>query len=219
MKIARTLSITTAPTYTRLTSVETVKDELDIDDTGVYDPMLERKIEEATSDIELHIPRKLARCGITETIWPQSGYACLNHIDLARTPVVSITSVTVDGVALTADEYRLDSDGRLYRRESGTADRWEWSDDIVIVYTGGFRMPEDPSYVAGDLFSVPASLQSAAIELVASFWASRGRDPNIMEEENPGVSRFRYWVGAVGEKGELPPSVMAKIAPMRRLVL
>lgn len=219
MGLRVTSSITTPPEFTRLTTLETVMDELDIDESGTYDLMLVRKIDEATADIESHIPRKLARCGITETWWDSQARGCSEFLRLRRAPVQAVASVVVDGVTLSDSEWRIDQEGGvIYRRDgNGGPCRWIWNRDVVIVYTGGFRLPEDDEYDAGDPFSLPPTLQAAALELLASFWSSRGRDPNVMEEENPGVARFRYWVGSVGDAGDLPPSVMSKISGFRRL--
>jgi hypothetical protein len=51
---------------------------------------------------------------------------------------------------------------------------------------------------------------------MSDYWAAKGRDPSVKSEEIPGVIRTDYWVGAVGEAGELPPRVVMKLAPYRR---
>jgi hypothetical protein len=218
-----TAVITAGPAETKLTTVERVKLELGITDTD-SDALLGFKIDEASSDIELHIPRKLSRVTLTETFWHAAdarwnGSArCspgLEFLKLHRVPVAEIVSVTLDGAAIDSSGYRMDSEqGLLYRLDgSACPGWWSWSRDIVIVHKAGFLLPGEQNR------DLPAALESAAIELIASFWASRGRDPMVRAEENVGVSRFEYWVGAVGDAGDLPPSVMSKILPFRIPVL
>jgi uncharacterized phiE125 gp8 family phage protein len=202
------MTVTTAPEFTALTTLDRVKLELDIS-TSDNDALLTSKIREASGDIESHIGRTLCRAGLTERFW---GEGCAEYLILSRWPVVSIASVTVDDEEIDDAEYRLDNEtGQLYRLDtSGYAIAWTWCKDVVIVYTGGYLMPEDTSP------TLPAVLEGAAVELVASFWLSRGRDPRVRSESIPGLGEVSYWVGAVGAAGELPPSVVSKISPFRR---
>ena len=202
-------TVTTAPEYQALTTLDRVKLELG-ETSSVYDALLTAKILEASADIESHLTRMLPRAGLTERFWGEPW--CVEYLMLARWPVAEITSVTVDDVAVDDDEYRLDEEtGHLYRLdESGYPSVWEWCKDIVVVYTGGYLMPEETSP------TLPASLEGAAVELVASYWLSRGRDPKVRSESIPGLSEVSYWVGSVGAQGDLPPSVISKISPFRR---
>lgn len=202
------VTVTTPPSVTKLTTVERVKAELSITGSG-DDVLLGSKIEEASSDIDAHLGRTLARATLTQTIW-NVGWA--EFIMLDRAPVASITSVTVDDVAVDADEYRLDSDtGILYHLDaSGFPCGWWSCKSIVIVYVAGFLLPGESGR------NLPPALESAAVELVASYWSNKGRDPTIKSERVDGLGQVDYWVGAVGEAGELPPSVVAKISPFRR---
>lgn len=202
------VTVTTAPGETKLTTLARVKQELEITD-GANDALLESKIDEATSDIEAHLGRTLARATLTETFW-DGFYA--DYLLLDRAPVASITSVTVDDVVVAAGEYRLDDKaGILYRLDaSGYPSFWSWTKSVVIVYAAGFLLPGE----AGR--NLPPAIEAGAISLMQSFWQARGRDSLVKSEEIPGVMRVDYWVGAVGEAGELPPDVVMKIAPFRR---
>jgi uncharacterized phiE125 gp8 family phage protein len=202
-------TVTTAPEYTALTTLDRVKLELDIS-SNEYDALLSAKILEASSDIESQLARILCRAGLTERFWGEP--YCEEYLILRRWPVAAITTVTVDDVEVDEDEYRLDADtGELFRLDaSGYPCVWTWCKDIVVVYTAGYVMPESQSP------TLPASLEGAAIELVGSYWMSRGRDPKVRSEDIPGLGSVTYWVGSVGASGELPPSVMTKIAPYRR---
>lgn len=202
-------SITTPPERLALTTLDRIKAELGID-TDAHDELLAAKILEASSDIEAQCRRSFALAGYTERVW--GGDACTEYLVLRQYPVASITSVTVDDVAIDASEYRLDPEtGMLYRLDvGGRPCWWSWCKDVVIVYSGGYELPgtENPT--------LPAVLQAACIELMTQYWTARGRDPSIRSEDIPGIGTISYWVGAVGESGELPPSVMSKILPFRR---
>lgn len=202
-------TVTTPPERVALTTLERVKAELAI--TGdTSDELLVAKILEASSDIEAQCRRGFGTRGLTERVWGEPGYA--EFFSLRQYPVASITSVTVDDVAVDSDEYRLDGDtGLLYRLDaSGYLCTWQWCKDVVIVYSGGYEMPgsENPT--------LPASLQAACVLLMNSYWTARGRDPALRQEDIPGLGSASYWVGAVGESGQLPPEVMSRILPFRR---
>lgn len=207
------VTVTTAPSVTRLATLERVKLELGITDSA-NDALLGAKIDEATSDIEAHLGRTLNRATLTETFWHDK-YACVSSLVLSRAPVASITSVTVDDVAVDSGEYRLDGDGGIVFRldDTGYPDVWEFSKSVVVVYAAGYLLPGEASR------DLPAAIEAATVELVQSYWLSRGRDPTIRQEDVPGLGSVTYWVGAVGEAGELPPSVMSKIMPFRRTIL
>lgn len=202
-------TVTTAPERVALTTLERVKAELGIT-SDATDELLAAKILEASSDIEAQTRRSFGTRGVTERFWGEPGGA--EYFSLRQYPVASITSVTVDDVAVDSDEYRLDGEtGLLYRLDaSGYPCLWSWCKDVVIVYTGGYEMPGSESP------TLPASLQAACILMMNSYWASRGRDPSLRAEDIPGIGSATYWVGAVGESGELPPEVMSRISPFRR---
>ena len=203
------VQVTTAPEHVALTTLDRVKLELGIT-TEASDDLLRAKILEASSDIEAQCQRNFAAQGMTERFWGDPG--CAEYFSLRQYPVTSVTSVTVDDVAVDSDEYRLDAEtGLLYRLDaSGYPCIWQWCKDVVIVYAGGYAMPESESP------NLPASLQAACVLLMNSYWSSRGRDPALRAEDIPGLGSATYWVGAVGESGQLPPEVMSRISPFRR---
>lgn len=207
-------TITTPPTVTRLTTVERFKQELGIVDSS-NDALIGAKIDEATSDIESHLSRTLSRATFTETFWPEScERLCLDRLILARSPVASISSIAIDGASSAADDWRLDADaGLLYRLSGGRTGRWEFGTSVVVVYAAGYLLPGESGR------NLPPALESATLDLVSSYWASRGQDRTIMEEDVPGLGSIRRWVGAVGEVGDLPPDVMSKITPFRRIII
>jgi hypothetical protein len=205
------VTVTAGPNVTKLTTLDRIKTELEIADNS-KDVQLGQKIDEATSDIEAHLGRTLSRATLQETFWGDG--SCLEYLVLNRAPVASVTSVTVDDVAVSSNEYRLDADaGILYRLDaSGYPSVWIWCKSIVIVYVAGFLLPGEIGR------NLPPAIEAGAIELLQSYWLSKGRDPLIRAEDVPGLGSVQYWVGAVGEAGDLPPSVTSKIAPFRRVL-
>jgi hypothetical protein len=204
--------VTTPAEKTNLTTLERVKAELDIAN-GAKDAILNFKIAEASSDIEAYLGYSVKRETVTEEFWQgQSGWEHPEYLLLDRVPVGTLNSVTIDDVEVDSDEYRLDAEtGALYRLDSsGYPSAWCITKLASIVYAGGYLLPGESGR------NLPPAIEAAAVELVQDFWFAKGRDPTAMEEEIPGVMRVRRWVGAVGQTGELPPSVQSKLAPFRR---
>ncbi len=209
------LSVSTAASVTKLTTLERVKLELEITD-GASDAILNAKIDEASSDCEAFLGFRVARETVAETFWHESGELAPEYLLLDRTPTVSITSVVRDDITMDATSYRLDPEsGQLYALD-WNAQGWPWFwyfyKGIVVSYVGGYLLPGETGR------DLPAGIEGACIELVSDFWHAKGRDPSVREEEEPGVYRTAYWVGAVGESGELPPRVQMKLAPFRRAI-
>lgn len=223
------LNIVTPAVRPKFTTLARVKSELNIDaDNTDNDALLTTKIEEASSDIRIAIGYGVASEVVTETFWldhPERyvyGYGSTPEgrnnelLFLRRTPVSAISSVTLDDDVVDSAEYRLDGEnGRLFRLDSsGYASQWCFSKSLIIAYTGGYVLPGETGA------NLPPTIESATVDLLVSFWLSRGRDPliksvqtNIPEMED---RRVDYWVGATGDPEQLPPSVQMKIAQVRR---
>lgn len=59
---------------------------------------------------------------------------------------------------------------------------------------------------------IPYDLVSHALEIITARWASRGRDPALVQVDTPGVGTQRYWFGSEpGQDGELPPRIAAAL--------
>lgn len=205
------VTVTTAATVTKLTTLERVKAELGITDSS-KDSILNSKIDEASSDVEAYLGYSVKRETVSERFWQPRAFEAPEYLLLDHTPVATITSVTLDDVVIDTDLYRLDSDtGQLYALDSfGYPDCWLICKDCIVAYSGGYLLPGESGR------NLPFAIEAAVVELVQSFWFSRGRDALIKEEEIPGVMRQSFWVGAVGAAGELPPSVVSKLSPFRR---
>lgn len=205
------LTVTTAATVTKLTTLERVKLELKIENNA-SNTILNAKIDEASDDIGAALGFSVPSEAVSETFWHEAQDSLPEYLTLNRYPVSAVASVTVDDVAIDSTLYRLDAKtGLLYRLDaSGYPCGWCFCKSIVIAYTGGYVLP------GANGRDLPFGIEGGCIDLVQSFWQGRGRDPSVKSEEIPGVRTVQYWVGSIGEEGELPPSVQAKIAPYRR---
>jgi Phage gp6-like head-tail connector protein len=198
---------------TALTTLAQVKLELNITNTA-SDMILQDKIDEASDDIEAALGFRVVRETAVQTFWHEQYDSFLDRLILDRTPVASIASVVVDGETYDSSRWRLDAKtGELFALDScGYPCVWLFFRSIVVTHDGGYILPDASN---SDL---PKGIEGACIDLVSSFWAAKGRDPAVKSEEILGVISKQYWVGAVGEDGELPPSVVMKLAPYRRAI-
>jgi len=199
----------------QLTTLARVKRELNIrGEDAERDTTLNEKIDEASDDIEAALGFHVGRETVRETFWHDQPEQGIERLILDRTPVAAITSVTVDGVLVDPSLYRLDAaTGELFAlTSSGLPFVWLFYKSVVIVYAGGYILPAESS---SDL---PPGIQGACVELISDYWAAKGRDPSVKSEEVPGVRRVDYWIGTIGEAGELPPRVVMKLAPYRRAI-
>lgn len=197
---------------TALTTLARVKLELDMTDSA-SDAILQDKIDEASDDIEAALGFRLVRESAVETFWHEQYDMAPEKLVLDRTPVASIASVVVDGIAIDASSYRLDPHtGELFALCNGYPSVWIFWQSVVVTYDGGYIMPGQSNS------TLPKGIEGACVALVSSFWAAKGRDTTLRSEEIPDLISNTYWVGAVGEAGELPPDVVARLAPFRRAV-
>jgi len=209
--------IVTASEFTMLTTLERVKLELDIKN-DINNDLLSARIASASSVIAGLCFPSLRRETVIETFYPDHYGECADRLTLDHSPVVSISSVTVDGTALTdavivddvvtdLAEWRLDGDKLRLRRQTtaGRHSHWSFCTGIVVSYTGGYLLP---GQVGRDL---PYEIEDACVELVAAYWAARGRDPGLRAEENVGVYRFEYQTTVNGYDYPVPKGVMDKL--------
>lgn len=205
------VTVNTAATETDLTTLERVKLELGITSDTSND-LLSAKINEASSAIQAYLGFVLGRETVTETFRPDTYHVWREQLLLTRTPVVSITSAEEDDVTVETDEYEVDSGtGSLYRLDSsGYRSCWQFCKSAEVVYVAGYKMPGEVGR------NLPEAIEAACIALVRSFWFNRTRDPLVKSEEIPGVMSQSYWIGGVGQSGELPPDVITMLHPFRR---
>ena len=206
------ITVTTAASATDLTELATVKIELDKSDAD-DDAVLVRDIAQASDFIRKYTGRKFERETITETL-PGTGHVALY---LSRTPIVTLTSVTVNNVLSPSDEYTLndaeigeiirhdDADtpsprawpvsGRLISGLSQYIQDGSFSNNISVVYVAGYLLPcEDDT-------TLPFDIERAAIEIVKYYFERRKGDPAVRFEKIGDSAQ------AMDVSGQLPLSI------------
>lgn len=126
------------------------------------------------------------------------------HLLLARRPVVSVASVTIDGTELDAAEYEVIAEtGFLYRLSSDARIVWTF-DKATIVYQAGWA-------------TVPPALKLAAMKTLRTFWHENGpdgHDPNLKRTRIEGVGEREYWVSPASDP-LLSREITELLAPFR----
>lgn len=213
-----------------LTTLTAVCEELKITspdaDTTSF---LERAINGASARVVSHCGRSFHRVdGIEEKV---KGFGS-PRIRLARTPILTVTSIVIDGTTIDDDDFHIEDAApgdalgpRSISKPGGfpwTAERGpgisqspvpgtEDSSRIVVTYDGGFVTPTQAA--AGGAFegedrTLPWDLEEAVIKLVATRWRSKGRDLSVVAQSSE-ASGFTF-------DGRLPPDVVALLAPFTR---
>lgn len=123
-------------------------------------------------------------------------------IRLSRRPVTSVTSVTIDGVAVDATGYEIVDGRNLYRLSSDALTYWA-SGKITVVYVAGYA-------------PAPYDLKMAATKLFTALNAEKARDPNLKKEEIPGVRTVEFWVSP-SDDPLLSKEISDLISPYREM--
>jgi hypothetical protein len=204
----RRLSVTTAAATSRLTTIAAATAAI----AGSPDPAdVQRWIDAASAAIARHTGRVLARESVTETFWPDGRY--LDALRLDRVPVSTLTSVTVDGTALTlATDVVLDADSGLLQRLSSDIPVEWYAGKITAVYAGGWLLPGTTGA------NLPADIERACLITVTAMAAGTGRDPQLRSESADGIGASS-WLDPRAEDGALPWSAAALLAPWRRYAI
>jgi hypothetical protein len=125
---------------------------------------------------------------------------------LQRDLGVVVTSVTEDGLALSAGEYER-SGVLLYRLRDAIRVPWA-ARTVVIEYEAGFALPDE----------VPPALERACLDLIAGLWHGQGRDPAVRNETTEGVGAVGYFEHRV-DTLPLAPDRLAALERYRRFHL
>src|SRR5262245_49640612 len=134
-----------------LTTVETVRQELDDEDT--VDTVFERLINVASSAIESYCRRVFCKAEVEEKVRPSGGQKLLLR---DRLPIVELSEIDFDGSPVDLDDVEIENAGAgIIRREAG----WPGNDlvvagsiagdvavgtgrkSITVTYTGGYVLP------------------------------------------------------------------------------
>lgn len=148
--------------------------------------------------------RAAAGCSIsrqtsTVTLWTEAS----RRIELPARPVVSVTSVTLDGVALTAGTDFVLRGSSLWRIDRP----WQASGDIpselVVAFTHGLAA------VPADIVDLTCSLVGAGMAAIeGGFAANTGKQYESIDDYRVG---FETGEDAVASLMELPPRTVASL--------
>jgi uncharacterized phiE125 gp8 family phage protein len=186
-----------APSYD-LTTLANVKSELDISD-GANDAVLRRYINSASVAAANYCNRVFAVETVSEQFLP-GHHRWRRHqpkLQLARFPLITVTSVTEDGVVLTVDtDYIVNArNGQLTRVSGGVPISW-LNLGITVVYSSGY-------------VTVPPDLEDAVIRMVTQRYSTKGRDLTVRKEAIPGVIEVQYQDATAESPANITPDVAA----------
>lgn len=205
------ITVATPAAITRLSTLDRAKTELG--ETGTAnDAEIGKMLAEAGALAETYCGRVFARQTYSERLGPGR----YSSVWLRRWPVVSLTSITLDGTAqdLTVETtYLLDgATGELRALSDGYPSAWCAAKSLVVVYAAGYLLPEQ----AGR--DLPADIESAVLALLRARWRAKGRDPNLRQITTEGVGSETFWIS--DQPGtSLPPEVEDMLAPYRMPVI
>ena len=203
-----------------ITTLANAKAELNIPTaTTTDDTYIERLIGAMTQFAETFCRRRFYYdAAITEYV---AGFGTA-YLQLARPPITSITSVTLDGSTISSSNYSVNgllNSGLIYS-EVGWANTGLVGSGITknhtpgteqklytVVYKGGWVTPTQDGTGSPVLTrDLPYDLEDAVIQLVAYRYRQRGRDQSIMSESllNASVSYKQPFVTAETLKTLLP---------------
>jgi hypothetical protein len=196
MSIVRLTTVVTAAADQLLVTLANAKADLGITSSD-DDAYLTRLIAQCSDDIARYCGRVFKSETVDDTFYLSASQKVLI---LQRYPTASISSVTVDGVALSSTYYTFDpATGIVYRLDDNLK-VIDWSyDKVVIRYAGGYT-------------SIPTSLEAACVAYVKARKAARDRDPALRAEKIPEVYEAQYWVSGKGE-GNIPADVAGMLSP------
>ena len=132
------------------------------------------------------------------------------YLILSRRPISGITSVIQDGVTLDPAEYEVDGAGALKHLSSDRPTDWN-GNKVVVTYTAGWLLPGQSGR------NLPPDIESAAIGLVKTAMFSRKRDPNIKQENIPGVLEVNYFFRNPEPGAPLPEEIAQKLNRHRQI--
>lgn len=203
-------TVITPATSWALTQIDTVKDDWGIDDAS-DDLFIARAITRCSRAAANFCNRTFAIETVQDLIslrrdpWPRMIREKPELLQLTRWPIVTVTSVTVDGATLTeGTDFLTDQATGQLRRLNSYGDAAAWTGEtIVAVYSAGYNLP-DQSPVAGAK-NLPDDIEDAVSRMVYTRYAERQRDPLVKSEFVDGVGRTEYIVPSAD--GNLDPGV------------
>lgn len=194
-------TVATAATSTDLTTLAAVKAELDIQ-TGGQDDILKRYIASASAAVAQHCNRVFPVESLVDRFVPVSDSSRgllvgpRGPLQLSRWPIVDVTSVTEDGSALAEDSdfIGVERPGQLIRLDGDRAKSWS-NTEIEVTYSAGYA-------------TIPSDLEDAVIRMVTKRYSAKGRDPNLKQQNIPGVLEQSWWIATGSQAGNMTPDIV-----------
>ena len=203
-----TFIVTTAASSYKLTTVADLKALMKIT-SSTDDTLMSSCIDRASAQIVAFCNRGFAKETLTETVKSNGGI----NLVVKRTPIVSITSITLAGTLVDASAYSLDEPaaGFIYN-ENG----WNCTygkNSYSIVYVAGYVLP---SFITGTI-NLPEEVSAACLELAKSLYLGGARDPNITRDSVPDVRDVTYGGSSSSVAGGSSASaILNALAPLQR---
>lgn len=211
------VSYTVAPASSRLTTLATVKDELQITDTSA-DSYLTRLIDQASGLIARHCGRALGSQTVAETF---RVYPPLGRTPNAAPPPLMLSLPYVSqygdvkengGASLVLDtDFEADDDAALLWRLSGGLRTWWTVRPVVVSYVTGWQLPGDSP--AAGVPALPSEVEAVCIALVRAGYNDRGRDMSVVMDQQEGVGRVQYAAAKSLGSMTLDADMAAALAP------
>ncbi len=196
-------SIVTAAATHNMTDLDTIKDELMLTKTDASrDAVLNRYIVEASAAAENYCNRVFVVETILDQFFPRRDPPFqvvadgIDPLQLSRSPIASLASVTEDGTALieNTDFLKDAARGQLIRLDvNGYPKRWN-ALPISVQYDGGY-------------LPLPADVTASGIRMVAQRHFARIRDPLVKSEVVDGIGRTDY-ITSNSAEGNMPTDVI-----------
>ncbi len=218
------ITVDVAASETDLTAKAAFKVEMSISGAG-DDDFINTLIAQASDAIRKFCGRKFERETITETL-PGTG---TTRLWLTRTPISSITSVTVDNATVASDEYTIEDSeaGLLLRHDDGSPPApksWalpgmlQWglsrvpvkesgSNNITIAYISGYLLPSE------DGRDLPEDIERACIDTVKALYQGR-KDSGRVKSQKIGDA-----AETINIETGLSPNAELLLDPWRRLTI
>lgn len=223
-----TITVTTPPAATLLTTVPRVQIELGIEGDATR---LLALIQAGSQAIERYCHRAFAQARVTETLGVEFPTTMLG---LSRTPVVTVHEVTYNGAAVDSTLWNLDDAGAgLLQKPTGWSPTAIVEQSIVawpsgdaekiyaVDYTGGYILPSFPDLA--DAPDLPGPVELACIEFVRSI-VFRKQDQEVAGPVlSERIGDYAVTYGSGGTKSErstgLPEAALDLLAGYRRAVV
>lgn len=194
------LTVTTAATSYDLTELSDVKDELGVKD-GTSDTILQRYISSASLAAMQYCNRTFAVETLSEQFFADHPNRMVRGgvkpLQLSRWPLIAgSTIVTEDSTLLVENtDYLVDkTNGQLTRLDaSGLSVYWHPL-PLTVVYSAGYA-------------TIPLDVEDAIIRMVTRRFASKGRDPNLKQQNVPGVIEQSWWISTGTDSGNMSPDI------------